>query len=256
MITNELNTAQRQLEQLLADCSSAVAFTGAGISTESGIPDFRSPDSAWKRHPPMPYSDFLASEENRILTWQRKFIMDDSYAGARPGRGHRAISRLVADGTIGAVITQNIDGLHQSSGVPAHQVIELHGNGTYAACMACGQRYELSPIRRKFEADGLAPVCACGGPVKSATISFGQAMPGEAMRRARAAAGTCDLMLAIGSSLVVYPAAGFPLLAKENGAQLVIINRDPTPLDDYADLIVRGDIGSILEPFERANRLN
>jgi len=256
MITNELNTAQRQLEQLLAECSSAVAFTGAGISTESGIPDFRSPGSAWKRHPPMPYSDFLASEENRVLTWQRKFIMDDSYAHAKPGRGHRAISRLVADGTIGAVITQNIDGLHQSSGVPAQQVIELHGNGTYAACMSCGQRYELAPIRKKFEADGLAPVCTCGGPVKSATISFGQAMPGEAMRRAQAAASACDLMLAIGSSLVVYPAAGFPLLAKENGAQLVIINRDPTPLDDYADLIVRGDIGSVLEPFERANRLN
>ncbi|MDF2113952.1 Sir2 family NAD-dependent protein deacetylase [Roseiarcaceae bacterium H3SJ34-1] len=257
MITNELNTAQRQLEQLLADCSSAVAFTGAGISTESGIPDFRSPGSAWKRHPPMPFSDFLASEENRILTWQRKFIMDDSYAGAKPNRGHRAISRLVADGTIGAVITQNIDGLHQFSGVPAHQVIELHGNGTYAACLDCGLRYELAPIRKKFEADGRAPVCStCGGPVKGATIAFGQAMPGEAMRRAQAAAGACDLMLAIGSSLVVYPAAGFPLLAKENGAQLVIINRDPTPLDEYADLIVRGEIGAVLEPFERANRLN
>ena len=253
---NDLRAAQDELTRLLADCASAVAFTGAGISTESGIPDFRSPDSAWKRHPPMPYADFLASEENRALTWRRKFIMDDSFAGAKPSRGHRAIARLAADGVVGAVITQNIDGLHQMSGVPADQVIELHGNGTYAACVMCGRRYELAPIRRKFEVDGLAPVCGCGGPVKSATISFGQAMPADAMRRAQAAARACDLMLAIGSSLVVYPAAGFPLLAKESGAQLVIVNRDPTPLDRYADLVVRGDIGSILERFERANRLN
>lgn len=166
------------------------------------------------------------------------------------------MSRLIADGLMSAVITQNIDGLHQASGIAADQVIELHGNGTYATCLACGVRHELEPIRRKFEADGRAPTCLCGGAVKSATIAFGQAMPVEPMRRAQRVAESCDLMLAIGSSLVVYPAASFPLLAKENGAALVIINRDPTPFDEIADLVLHGDIGAILEPFERANRFN
>lgn len=256
MTQDELDDARRRLAGFLAESSASAAFTGAGISTESGIPDFRSKDSGWHRHPPMSFQDFMASEDNRILAWERKFAMDDSYAGAKPGRGHRALSRLIADGLMSAVITQNIDGLHQASGLNGDQVIELHGNGTYATCLACGVRHELAPIRRKFEADGRAPQCLCGGAVKSATIAFGQAMPVEPMRRAQHIAESCDLMLAIGSSLVVYPAAGFPLIAKENGAALVIINRDPTPFDDIADLVLRGDIGAILEPFERANRLN
>ncbi|MDH7795555.1 MULTISPECIES: Sir2 family NAD-dependent protein deacetylase [unclassified Beijerinckia] len=254
MTQDELDDGRKRLAAFLAESSSAAAFTGAGISTESGIPDFRSKDSAWHRHPPMPFESFLASEDNRILAWERKFAMDDSYAGAQPSRGHRALSRLIADGLMSAVITQNIDGLHQASGLAADQVIELHGNGTYATCLACGVRYELEAIRRKFEADGRAPKCLCGGAVKSATIAFGQAMPVEPMRRAQRVAENCDLMLVIGSSLVVYPAASFPLLAKENGAALVIINRDPTPFDEIADLVLHGDIGAILEPFERANR--
>lgn len=256
MTQDELDDARKRLAAFLAESSSAAAFTGAGISTESGIPDFRSKDSAWHRHPPMPLEAFLASEDNRILAWERKFAMDDSYAGAQPNRGHRALSRLIADGLMSAVITQNIDGLHQASGLAADQVIELHGNGTYATCLTCGVRYELEVIRRKFEADGRAPKCLCGGAVKSATIAFGQTMPVEPMRRAQRVAENCDLMLVIGSSLVVYPAASFPLLAKENGAALVIINRDPTPFDEIADLVLHGDIGAILEPFERANRFN
>ena len=149
-----------------------------------------------------------------------------------------------------AVITQNIDGLHQAAGLAEDRVIELHGNGTYAACLSCGRRHELEWVRSCFEASGEPPECeACGGILKAATISFGQAMPEGPMRRARNLAAECDLFLAIGSSLVVYPAAAFPLFAKENGAQLVIVNREPTPLDGAADLVIRGEIGFVLAPF-------
>lgn len=256
MVVDDIETARRELVRVLAQCEAAVAFTGAGISTECGIPDFRSKDSAWKRHPPVPFSEFMASEEARLLTWRRKFAMDDIYAGAQPGRGHRALARLMADGIVSAIVTQNIDGLHAAAGAPPERLVELHGNGTYAACIDCSERRELDDVRAHVEATGKPPVCACGGFVKSATIAFGQAMPQEAMRRARAATLSCDLFIAIGSSLVVYPAAAFPALAKENGARLVIVNRDPTPLDSVADLVVRADIGAALEPFERANRLN
>jgi NAD-dependent deacetylase len=224
--------------------------TGAGISTESGVPDFRSPDSPWMRHPPMPFDEFVHSVEARREAWRRKFVMDDLYRDARPSRGHVALATLVAQGKMPAVITQNIDGLHQQSGVPSDRVIELHGNGTYAACLSCARRHELAWVRARFEAAGEPPTCErCDGIIKSATISFGQPMPEEAMRRAQELSLACDLFLAIGSSLVVYPAAGLPILAKRNGAALVIINREPTDLDDYADLVVRGEIGSVLEPF-------
>jgi NAD-dependent deacetylase len=148
------------------------------------------------------------------------------------------------------VITQNIDGLHQESGLTEEQVIELHGNGTYARCLACGRRHELDWVRRQFEAGGDPPECiACGGILKSATISFGQAMPEEPMRRAQKLAASCDLFLVAGSSLVVYPAAAFPAFAKENGAQLVIVNREPTPLDGAADLVIHAEIGSVFSVF-------
>ena len=256
MIVDDLDKAHEALARVLAHSNDAVAFTGAGISTECGIPDFRSPDSAWKRHPPVPFEQFLQSADARVETWRRKFAMDDHYAGAKPGRGHRALARLVADGAMSAIITQNIDGLHEASGIEPERIVELHGNGTYAACLDCSARHELSDIRKSFESAPLAPECECGGFIKSATISFGQSMPQSAMRRARDATLRCDLFIAIGSSLVVYPAAGFPAAAKENGAALVIINREPTPLDQIADIVLRGDIGDILAPFERANRLN
>ncbi len=238
------------LAALVAASSRAVAFTGAGISTECGVPDFRSPGSPWMRNKPIPFQAFLASDAVRREAWRRKFAMDDSYRGARPGRGHHALASLVTQGKLQAIITQNIDDLHRQSGVPADSIIELHGNGTYATCLDCGQRHELADIRPVFEATGEAPRCTgCGGPVKSATISFGQAMPEAEMRRAQALARDCDLFLAIGSSLVVYPAAALPVLAKRAGARLAIINRDETPLDDLADLVIRGDIGDVLAPF-------
>jgi NAD-dependent deacetylase len=236
-----------ELAQAIARARRAIVFTGAGISTESGIPDFRSPGGIWTRMAPIDFADFLASEEERRETWRRRFAMEDTFRAAAPNRGHRAVAELVRRGTAAAVITQNIDGLHQASGVPADRVIELHGNTTYARCLDCGRRYELEPLRVAFVRDGEAPMCGeCGGYVKTATISFGQAMPEEAMRRAEIETLAADLFIVAGSSLVVHPAAGFPELAKHNGAALVIINREPTGLDRIADLVLNRAIGEIL----------
>ena len=236
-----------ELARVIDRARRAVVFTGAGISTESGIPDFRSPGGIWTKMAPIDFSDFLASEEARRETWRRRFAADDTWQNARPNRGHRAVAELVRRGAAVAVITQNIDGLHQASGVPAEQVIELHGNSTYAHCLDCAQRYEIAELRTAFESDGIAPVCAaCGGWVKTATISFGQAMPVEAMRRAELETLAADLFIVAGSSLVVYPAAGFPELAKRNGATLVIVNREPTGLDPIADLVLNRAIGETL----------
>jgi NAD-dependent deacetylase len=236
-----------ELARLIERARQAVVFTGAGISTESGIPDFRSPGGIWTKMAPIDFSDFLASEEARRETWRRRFEADDTWRDARPNRGHRAVAELVRCGRAAAVITQNIDGLHQASGIPAEQVIELHGNSTYAHCLDCAQRYEITELRAAFERDASAPVCnSCGGWVKTATISFGQAMPVEAMRRAELETLAADLFIVAGSSLVVYPAAGFPELAKRNGASLVIVNREATGLDPIADLVLNRSIGETL----------
>jgi len=175
--------------------------------------------------------------------------MEAQFSTARPGRGHRALASLYALGKIPAVITQNIDNLHQASGFPADKVVELHGNTTYATCLDCAERYELAWVKARFEAEGRAPNCACGGYVKTATVSFGQNMPEAAMHRAQTLSVSCNLFIAIGSSLVVWPAAGFPLMAKRSGARLVILNREPTEFDDMADLVIRQDIGETLAPF-------
>jgi NAD-dependent deacetylase len=223
-----------------------VVFTGAGISTESGIPDFRSPGGIWTRQTPIDFSDFMRSDTARRETWQRRFDMEPILRKATPNRGHRAVAELIRTGRASAVITQNIDGLHQDSGIPDAKVIELHGNTTYAHCLECGQRYEIEDLRVDFERDRIVPHCACGGWVKTATISFGQSMPVDAMRRAEREALLADLFIAIGSSLVVYPAAAFPELAKRNGSALVILNLQQTGLDDAADLVLNRPIGETL----------
>ncbi len=235
------------LKRMLDGCKRAVVFTGAGISTESGIPDFRSPGGVWTKYKPIQFQEFVASEEARYESWRRKF--DDSYRmdGAEPNRGHRAVEKLVRSGKVSAVITQNTDGLHQASGVPDDRMIELHGNSTYATCLECGLRHEMEPIRDAFLNEATLPVCAdCGGLVKGATISFGQPMPEEPMRHAHEETTACDLFIAAGSSLVVYPAAGFPQMAVKRGAGLVILNREPTPLDHMADLVLNEEIGPTL----------
>jgi NAD-dependent deacetylase len=236
-----------ELAELIARSRRAVVFTGAGISTESGIPDFRSPGGIWTRMAPIDFADFLASEEARRETWRRRFAMEETFRAAAPNRGHRAVAELVRHGKAASVITQNIDGLHQASGIPAGRVIELHGNTTYAHCLDCARRYELEAIRAAFERDETAPFCEdCGGWVKTATISFGQAMPVAAVRRAETETIAADLFIVAGSSLVVYPAAAFPELAKRSGAKLVIVNREATPLDAIADLVLRRAIGETL----------
>jgi NAD-dependent deacetylase len=251
MIAPDRKSASAMLEELFEGSRRAVAFTGAGISTECGIPDFRSPGGLWTKNQPIEFSDFIARKEMRDEAWRRKFAMEDSFRNAKPGRGHRALASLLQRGKLSSVITQNIDNLHQVSGIPDGKVIELHGNGSYATCLDCGIRYELDWVKERFEkSNGSAPDCAdCGGPVKSATISFGQSMPEEPMRQAEIETMAADLFVAIGSSLVVWPAAGFPLRAKRNGARLVILNREPTELDDVADLVIREDIGDVLEVF-------
>jgi NAD-dependent deacetylase len=250
MIAPDLATAIASLRDLIAGASCILPFTGAGISTECGIPDFRSPGGLWTKNQPIGFDDFVASQDMRDEAWRRRFVMQDHFGEAKPGRGHLALASLYRAGKAPALVTQNIDNLHQDSGIAPADIVELHGNTTYALCLDCGERYELDWVRQRFEAQrGRAPDCACGGFIKTATVSFGQAMPADAMARAEQLTKRCDLFLAIGSSLVVWPAAGFPLMAKHNGAALVIINREPTEFDEVADLVVRNDIGDVFAPF-------
>jgi NAD-dependent deacetylase len=237
-------SARSKLAELIAAARRVVVFTGAGISTESGVPDFRSPGGVWSRMKPIYFEEFVRSEAKRREAWTRTFTGAAGWTGASPNAGHAAVARLILAGKASSVITQNVDNLHQDSGVPPEQVIELHGNASYAVCLDCGERHEYDMLKAPFVEQGVIPVCrSCGGLVKSATISFGQSMPEAAMKRAEAESLACDLFLVLGSSLVVYPAAGFPLLAKRNGAKLAIVNREPTEQDVYADLVLHDEIG-------------
>lgn len=250
MPPSDLTTAISDLRRLIEDAERILPFTGAGISTECGIPDFRSPGGLWTQNRPIPFDDFLASRAMRDEAWRRRFAMEESFARAEPGRGHRALATLYHSGKVPAVVTQNIDNLHQMSGVAAGDVVELHGNTTYATCLDCARQYEITWVQAQFAAGNQhAPDCSCGGYIKTATVSFGQQMPAAAMQRAEELSKNCDLFLAVGSSLVVWPAAGFPLMAKRNGAALVIVNREPTEFDELADLVIRHDIGDVFEPF-------
>jgi NAD-dependent deacetylase len=196
---------------------------------------------------PIYFDDFVRSEEARREAWTRVFSGITGWTGAKPNDGHFSVARLVARGNVTTVITQNVDNLHQASGVPPDRVIELHGNASYAKCLGCGLRHELEVLRQSFLGRGEVPACReCGGLVKTATISFGQAMPEAEMRRAEEAALDCDLFLVLGSSLVVFPAASLPLIAKENGAKLVIVNREPTEQDPFADLVIHDSIGKVM----------
>ncbi|WP_304163915.1 Sir2 family NAD-dependent protein deacetylase [Phenylobacterium aquaticum] len=236
-----------QLARLISDARRIVAFTGAGISTESGIPDFRSPGGVWSRMKPITFQEFTADPDKRHEAWSRAFSGKAGWTGRAPNAGHFALARLAAQGRLSSVITQNVDNLHQDSGVPAERVIELHGNASYATCLDCGSRHELEDLRAPFLERDEIPTCRwCGGLVKTAVISFGQSMPAGPMRAAEDETLACDLFLVLGSSLTVFPAAGFPLLAKRSGATLAILNREPTELDRVADLALQGEIGPIL----------
>lgn len=240
-------TAAEALVELVRNSRHAVVFTGAGISTESGVPDFRSPGGIWTKMQPISFQDYVSDLQARRLSWQRRLEMEETWKSVKPNEGHRAVAKLVARGTVSQVITQNIDALHQLSGVANEQVIEIHGNTRQAKCLDCHTQVEIAAVLAHFEAYGDAPDCVvCGGLIKTATISFGQPMPELEWNRAYAASRACDLMLVVGSSLAVYPAAGLPLLAKRNGSKLVILNREPTPQDRFADLVINAEIGPTL----------
>ena len=246
-----------ELTAAIKRAHNVVVFTGAGLSTESGIPDFRGPNGIWKTQTPIDFSDFVASEDWRRESWRRRFSGTDRFGTAEPNLGHLAIAHWVRAGKITSIITQNVDGLHQKSGVPDDQIIELHGNAQYATCLSCGDRYELAALRSLFLPDETVPVCRqCGGIIKTATISFGQAMPETEMQAAHDASTACDLFIAIGSSLTVYPAAGFPVLAKQQGADLIIINHQATDLDPIADLVIPHSIGSVLSQAAGLGQIN
>lgn len=235
-----------ELAQMIRKAHRVVVFTGAGISTESGIPDFRSPGGVWSKMKPIMFQDFVASRDARREAWTRVFNKTAGWTGAEPNIGHHAVAQLVEAGKVTSVITQNVDNLHQASGVPENKVIEVHGNASYAKCLNCGKRYEIEALRHRWEADEDITCLFCTGLVKTATISFGQAMPEDEMARATEEALLADLFLVLGSSLVVYPAASLPLVAKKAGSDLAIINREPTEQDPYADLVLNTDIGPLM----------
>ena len=234
------------LARFLSASRRAVVFTGAGISTESGIPDFRSPGGVWSKMQPIMFQDFVASREMRREAWSRVFNRTAGWTGAAPNAGHRAVAALVEQGKVSAIITQNVDNLHQASGAPADKIIELHGNASYAKCLDCGKRHELDDLEMPWRRDEEIVCLYCAGLLKTATISFGQAMPEAEMMSATEESRACDLFLVLGSSLVVFPAAGLPIEAKRHGAKLAIVNREPTELDGYADLVLNTEIGPLM----------
>ena len=238
--------------RLVEGASRIVGFTGAGISTESGVPDFRSPNGVWAHNRIVDFEEFVSSEAGRIEYWRQKAAGWPAMRDAQPNAGHYAFCELHRQGRLDALVTQNIERLHQRSGLPPDKVLELHGTTTEAACLTCDDRITSDEACRRIEGGEKAPRCRhCGGLLKPATISFGQAMPRDVMMQALIAAEACDLMLAVGSSLVVEPAASIPRVARQAGARLVIVNRDPTPLDDIADAVVRGQIGAVLPELVR-----
>jgi NAD-dependent deacetylase len=246
--------SRERLRQMIDRAGRVAIFTGAGISTESGIPDFRSPGGVWSKMSPIYFQDFVRSEAKRREAWDRVFSGRAGWTGKAPNAGHFGVARLIASGKAHAVITQNVDNLHQAAGVPESRVIELHGNASYATCLECGLRHELADLKALYQATGDLPACrSCGGIVKTATISFGQSMPQGPMARAEVETFACDLFLVLGSSLVVFPAAGFPQLAKQNGARLAIVNREATDQDATADLVLHDEIGPVMTSVAPAN---
>jgi NAD-dependent deacetylase len=244
----------KKIAQWVVTSKKLIVFSGAGLSTESGIPDFRSPGGVWDRYNPEDFNfqNFLASETSREKYWQMATEMYESIKPAQPNLAHLAIAELEKLGKLDCVITQNIDGLHSKAGNSEEKVLQLHGTAIFVSCLSCGKRYDRDEIQERIKKGQKAPRCDdCAGLLKPATISFGQSMPEKETQEAYHRSSLCDLFIVIGSSLVVQPAASMPLVAKRNGARLVIINRDPTPYDDMADLVIHGQAGptmaSILE---------
>lgn len=227
-----------------------VVFTGAGISTESGIPDFRSPGGIWTRYKPITFQEYISSEDARIESWKRRLETHEPHKNAKPNIGHYFVQSLHEKRKLIGLITQNVDGLHSMAGLPDEKTVELHGTNRKIICLKCSKYFNPDEIVKKLVGNFSSPRCdSCGGILKSATISFGQAMPERAMRQAQEWTEEARLFIIMGSSLQVQPAASFPVIAKQNGALLAIINREPTPLDEYADFVHLGAIGEFCRMF-------
>ena len=234
--------------EILGAARDLVVLTGAGVSTESGIPDFRSPGGLWTRYDPreLTFDRFCASAETRRLYWEMGQELYPVLRAAQPNPAHRVLAAFERRGTLRRIVTQNVDGLHQRAGSSDAKVIEIHGTALVVGCLSCGERQDREAVQARFAAGETDLRCNCGGLLKPATISFGQAMPERETTMAFADAAAADVFLVVGSSLVVYPAAGLPRAALENGARLVIVNREPTPYDPVADLVVHTDAGPAL----------
>ncbi len=238
--------------EMILKKGNTVIFTGAGISTESGIPDYRSQGGLWDKFQPVYFDDFMSREDARIEYWQQWRGLDQALNQAAPNLGHQAIAELYSLGYVQAVITQNIDGMHQASGIPENAVIELHGNSRRIRCMRCSAISTTAAAQERLASGDPAPACECGGYLKPDTISFGQSMPMEKVHQAIALAEQSDLFIVIGSTLLVQPAAHMPIYAKQNNAFLVIINLSDTPCDNAADLLIREKAGGILDGIRQA----
>jgi len=242
-----MNDTVDRIARKIAEAGRNIVFTGAGVSTESGIPDFRGKGGIWDRFKPVYYDEFMSSRDARIEHWRQKMELYDGLMRAKPNPAHVGITVLHRMGLVEAVITQNIDGLHQAAGLPADKVIELHGNTTRAVCVSCGTLFSIQEIRQRIRAGDPAPECRCGGYIKTDTVSFGQAMPAAEMKRAAEFARTADVFLVIGSTLIVQPAASLPALAKQAGAFTAIINLSETPYDEMFDVLIRGKAGDAMQ---------
>jgi NAD-dependent deacetylase len=250
------NGSLDELSVLLLRAQKVLIFTGAGISTTSGIPDFRGPQGVWKTRQPVYYDEFLASEEARMEYWDYKLEAWPAMRDARPNAVHRAIVDLECAGKLLVVVTQNIDGLHQMAGLPDERVVELHGTNRWIECLGCKRRFEPQSLFDEFSSTLRPPRCPkCAGLLKPATISFGQSLSPVTLEAAERAATHCDAVISLGSSLSVYPAAEFPLIAARRGVPYAIINRGQTEHDGLPSVTVRleGDVGAIFpEAVERA----
>ncbi len=236
-----------RFRELLDASERIVGFTGAGISTESGIPDYRSKGGIWDRYQPVYYDEFVRSEEKRRLYWRRRLEMWPSIRDATPNEGHRFFVDLYRDGRLLGVITQNIDGLHEKSGLPDDIVVNLHGTALEVRCLECGYTQPSEEVSHTIDLDHGTPRCPkCNGLVKPATISFGQSLDRRMLERSNELAESCDLLIVMGSTLIVYPAAGIPAVAKQHGAALAIISRSGTPYDDEADFRSHEGIGQLV----------
>ncbi len=235
------------IAQRILEGDKNIVFTGAGISTESGIPDYRSKGGIWDKFRPVYFDEFMSSKNARIEYWRRKAELYHDLVQAKPNPAHMSLVKFYEMGLLEAVITQNIDGLHQEFGLPDEKVIELHGNTRRVRCMSCGKTISIHEAQKRIEAGDLAPECECGGYMKSDTISFGQAMPADEVEKAIDLSRKCDFFLVVGSTLLVHPAALMPSYAKQSGAFLAIVNLSQTPYDERCDVLIRGKAGEVLQ---------